>query len=343
MDFKNYTCPVCDERFKDGDDVVVCPECGAPHHRDCYEQTGHCYYENRHSDDFSFEEIKKENQSGADNKDEEDWVCPNCGYKNERNAFFCIGCGKPLNAPRENVSSQSAQSGAQNTQQGKTTPPFGFGASYVATDPLGGLNSEEEIADNVTAGEMAKFVGKNTTYFSIVFSRIRKINRSRFSFSAFIFSGGYFLYRKMYFLGTVIALAMIALNVLSTYIMITPEWSQCYNDIMNTASLDRASLIQTVTQDGTAMMGKVLYIYLPFVLSVLRYVIMAFCGITANRKYYGHCTRKINEIKADRDLPDTNKALEQRGGVNMALAASFMIASVIISYICTFFSYQINI
>ena len=30
MEFSEYKCPVCNETFKSGDDVVVCPECGAP-------------------------------------------------------------------------------------------------------------------------------------------------------------------------------------------------------------------------------------------------------------------------------------------------------------------------
>ena len=40
MEFTQYTCPVCQKRFVLGDDVVVCPECGAPHHRECFEQNG---------------------------------------------------------------------------------------------------------------------------------------------------------------------------------------------------------------------------------------------------------------------------------------------------------------
>lgn len=38
MEFTEYKCPVCDKQFKKGDDIVVCPECGAPHHRECYEK-----------------------------------------------------------------------------------------------------------------------------------------------------------------------------------------------------------------------------------------------------------------------------------------------------------------
>ena len=32
-DYKNKKCVVCKELFSDYDDIVVCPECGAPYHR----------------------------------------------------------------------------------------------------------------------------------------------------------------------------------------------------------------------------------------------------------------------------------------------------------------------
>ena len=55
MDFYKYKCPVCEEQFKKGDDIVVCPECGTPHHRECYENIGHCFNKDKHSEDFVFE------------------------------------------------------------------------------------------------------------------------------------------------------------------------------------------------------------------------------------------------------------------------------------------------
>ena len=43
-DMANYTgkCFSCGEVFKDGDDIVVCPECGTPYHRECYLKEGKC-------------------------------------------------------------------------------------------------------------------------------------------------------------------------------------------------------------------------------------------------------------------------------------------------------------
>lgn len=29
MNYKGVSCPVCGQEFKEGDDIVVCPECGA--------------------------------------------------------------------------------------------------------------------------------------------------------------------------------------------------------------------------------------------------------------------------------------------------------------------------
>ena len=42
MDFYKYKCPVCNKQFKESDDIVVCPDCGAPHHRECWEKEGKC-------------------------------------------------------------------------------------------------------------------------------------------------------------------------------------------------------------------------------------------------------------------------------------------------------------
>ena len=35
-------CLICSQDFKEDDDVVVCPECGTPYHKDCYKEKGSC-------------------------------------------------------------------------------------------------------------------------------------------------------------------------------------------------------------------------------------------------------------------------------------------------------------
>ena len=74
MEFTQYKCPVCKKQFVSGDDIVVCPECGAPHHRECYEQNGKCFFEDKHSEDFSFENYSAVHGE----KDSADNLCPVC-------------------------------------------------------------------------------------------------------------------------------------------------------------------------------------------------------------------------------------------------------------------------
>ena len=34
IDYTGIPCPVCHKEFTPEDDIVVCPECGAPYHRE---------------------------------------------------------------------------------------------------------------------------------------------------------------------------------------------------------------------------------------------------------------------------------------------------------------------
>lgn len=45
---KELYCAYCQARLFEEDDVVWCPECGAPHHRACWQSLGHCARQERH-------------------------------------------------------------------------------------------------------------------------------------------------------------------------------------------------------------------------------------------------------------------------------------------------------
>ena len=50
--YSNQKCPVCENEFLTTDDIVVCPLCGTPHHRDCYKKNGECGNYDKHSEGF---------------------------------------------------------------------------------------------------------------------------------------------------------------------------------------------------------------------------------------------------------------------------------------------------
>ena len=50
--FTNKLCPVCRAPFTEDADIVVCPQCGAPHHRVCYMTKNRCGLEEYHAQGY---------------------------------------------------------------------------------------------------------------------------------------------------------------------------------------------------------------------------------------------------------------------------------------------------
>ncbi|MCD8027038.1 MAG: hypothetical protein LUF33_09015 [Clostridiales bacterium] len=346
MEFTNYKCPVCDKQFVSGDDIVVCPECGAPHHRECYDKNGHCFYEEKHSENFSFENIYSENtesdkKSSDDSAESNTVVCPYCKADSPKDAFYCEKCGFPLNEQdRKN------QGNAQNSSQNQNVPPYGapFGANpqqfNMAFDPMAGFKNDEPIGDNVTAGEMSKFIGKSTPYFLRIFGNIKRFNKSRYNFAAFFFSGIYFMYRKMIGLGIIFSILLIGLTVGETFIQYTSQFQSVYNEVLNMSTQELYSLTNSSALLDTFTTREILILYLPSLLSLLKFVMMIVCGCIANRSYYKHCFKKINQIKdikiINSQVLNTNDVLESTGGVNLPIAICVSVIYIVIMYLPLF-------
>lgn len=56
MDYSDYYCPFCGEVFEEESDVVVCPDCGTPHHRACWKEIGKCFNSDKHGTDENLRE-----------------------------------------------------------------------------------------------------------------------------------------------------------------------------------------------------------------------------------------------------------------------------------------------
>ena len=79
--YEGYTCPVCGEKFKESDDIVACPECGAPHHRDCWKKEGHCHFVADHGTDRQWARPQAGDSANSAESAVEGKVCPHCGEK----------------------------------------------------------------------------------------------------------------------------------------------------------------------------------------------------------------------------------------------------------------------
>lgn len=57
---KKKSCVVCHAYLFEEDDVVYCPECGAPHHRECYNNLGRCGLAEAHGTENQYDRLKRE-------------------------------------------------------------------------------------------------------------------------------------------------------------------------------------------------------------------------------------------------------------------------------------------
>ena len=199
-------CPVCEQAFTDDDDIVVCPDCGTPYHRACWQKVGACLHQSEHAAGFEWvPEFGPEAEAAA-----HDAVCPNCGTHNEPGAARCSHCGVPL--PRHGEDPQQPAGPVYARQPGSVPDrqPAGPRMEGYSAGPDGGIYRREvgpeDAIDGVKAKHWAAFVGRSPMYYLMQFFRMEATkHRVTFSFSAFFLGPAYLLYRKMWKYGLLTA------------------------------------------------------------------------------------------------------------------------------------------
>ena len=106
MRYTGENCPYCGTEFTEQDDVVVCPDCGTPHHRVCWFAHGECAATEKHAEGYVWkksaepqpeaEEPKTEKNTHARSESNLDIVCPDCGATCPNGTLRCPECGAML-------------------------------------------------------------------------------------------------------------------------------------------------------------------------------------------------------------------------------------------------------
>ncbi len=344
MDYYNHSCPVCEKVFDKDSDTVVCPVCGTPHHRECYEQEDRCFFEDKHKEGFNYKDYcNKENASQGASTDDA-LKCSVCGFSNINGSRFCSGCGSPLGGtPHSAYDRHTEENNSVNTNQsyGTQAPSQGVHVQSFAFDPMGGLNPDEEVGDGVTVGEAAKFVKNNSSFYSRLFHQIRKFNRSRFTLSGFIFSGGWLLYRKMYKLGAVVTILMAILISAQLYVntfytdLITELSRISYNSSVTSGESTYSLLMEFL---GKLDLEELIAVGISYFSGLAQLIIKILCGACGHRWYYKHCMKKIKQIKTlSPTKEEADATLQTKGGVNTPLAVSLALSYFALNLIPLFF------
>ena len=321
MKYFNQKCTHCNKLFEKDDDVVVCPVCGTPQHRECYEENNKCINFHKHAEGYVWS--ADDNTNTGDSQESIGFtICSNCGTKNSDDSFFCKHCSSPLTDTAPDV---------ENIFNGNNTNPNGNFQGMPFVMPQLTLDPNQEIAENVKLSEAQKYVKNNSLFYSLVFKRINEQNKSRFNLSAFIFAGGWFLYRKQYLLGTILSV-LYALFSITSSILAMPVMTmlESYNLIIEGSILyDQLYVLSSE--------HKILFVVW-LIASLLVYARMILCGLIANRCYYKHIVKKVRQAKKKFSTEDEiNKYLSKKGGVNMVLTYILITAYVVANIISLLF------
>ncbi|MBQ9083810.1 MAG: zinc-ribbon domain-containing protein [Clostridia bacterium] len=189
---KGTVCPLCGKPLTENDDIVVCPDCGTPHHRACWKAHGQCGCPEHHTTahETCSEPAAPETSEIPEIPEvqkPEVQVCFYCRTDNDPDARFCHHCGHPL------------------------SPAPDMPGVRLIFDPLGGVKPDAQI-DGVSAKDLADVVGPRSSYYLPIFQRIAKKQRPLpLNLSALFFDMQWLFIRKMYLPAIGITLLELAL------------------------------------------------------------------------------------------------------------------------------------
>ncbi|MEG1427266.1 MAG: DUF2628 domain-containing protein, partial [Oscillospiraceae bacterium] len=185
--------------------------------------------------------------------------------------------------------------------------------------------------------EVSKVVQQNTRYYMPIFSRIKGEKRSKFNFSAFLFSGGWLLYRKQYKLGIIYTILMFALYLGQTFTSLFLSYPRMM-EILKQAGVqvDAATIsyeqISTIALHSTPM--DTLIIALPALMMLGMLIIMLILGFCGNRMYMKHCIKTINATRSTtQNSEDYNTRLVEKGGINTSVTLCLLICYFLCTYL----------
>ena len=301
LNTEGVSCVRCHAYLFPEDDIVYCPVCGAPHHRECYNQLGHCALEEFHGTDRQYDKVKaREAEQNAAEKPiigenaEGLITCQMCHEKYDFALNACPKCGAP------NIAKA--------------------GGSFVNFDFLGGVPADYDIGDGITADEAKRFVAANTPRYIPKFAVLNAKNKLSWNWLAFLFPCGWMLSRKMYKNGVIAGL----LTVISSLFYL--PFMNAVNNLGFSANETQAQLMQSIYEHlpemGTAVIAALLA---GFVLSIAVRILSALFGDYLYKQY---AISSIKTIRAESE--DMDYDYHKKGGVNIFL---FLLGTMAVQYL----------
>lgn len=302
----NYTgsqCPVCQNNFREDDDIVVCPDCGTPYHRSCYTAKGQCINTELHAKGLSWQDMHAPKAALP--------VCPNCSHKNPADAVYCNVCGTRLQSD-----SKSADGFAEEEPHISIMMPDGTSMAIDPTDPCCGMSPNENFGGE-RLGDVAAFVRTNTFYYIPRFKRFQDTGkRLSVNLPGLLFPHLYFANRKMWGLTFLVIAVMVLCSIPAMFtslrIQLTSEETVAMYEEMGMDVTNSFSGLITFVEEHELLLQR-----LEIVGNGIQITLRTLLCVFANWLYYRHTLKKVRQMRAAKVSPDMKRMLLQsEGGTN---------------------------
>lgn len=330
MRYTGENCPYCGNEFAEQDDVVVCPDCGTPHHRVCWFAHGECAAAGKHAEGYVWkksaqpqaEEPKAEKNTHVRSESNLDIVCPDCGATCPNGTLRCPECGAVL-IPFANP---------------MVDPPIAqFKPDFNPNENIRGLKSGDIALFCRTAG--ASYIKKFRRKFS-------------WNWAALLFSPYWFFYRKLYQAGAIFFAIFISLNLL----MIPAE--QHFSE--KSAAVMAELTAQIADEDGNLkedwvetymayaeqnperLLNEVFKPMLPmYGVGFLMLLLKVVAALLADRLYYKKACTEIKRIRSSTsDERKVQVELFRNGGTNILFGSGSYLIGDLLIYAASYFMMQ---
>ena len=292
---KYYGCPCegCGEPLALKDDIVVCPDCGAPYHRTCYEKLGRCIHSPAHAAGYEWH---------FPYQDAELRTCPSCGERTLRSEETCRCCGAALPPETEADEQLNDRKAAQDEQHGG----FDYERFYrqyeqQTMDPLHrnlqAAFGKDELIDGIPSSDWMTYIGTAAPAYLNDYSRMQ-LQHTKISmcFSALVFGPFYFFYRKAWkpAFGFLAAELVVALPTL-------------------------LSMMQATGSPLTAGISSTAIVVLSRIMTVFSFALVMLRTLYAKWLYRKSAAERIRRIRAEfPDAAQRRAVLSAQGGVSIA-------------------------
>ena len=262
-------CPICEKEFANDDDIVVCPLCGTPHHRDCYKKNGECSNFDEHNKGFRWAPSEKNKLVTED-------TIPL----------------PPINNEGENSSPETF-----------TPPIFADMQNLLSVFPkeIAPDVKTEEVASFIQLNAI-KYVEK----FFNMNSGKKTFNWGAFFFTPYWFFYRKMYKLGAIFLALTLLLSVgfsFIPSVQKLYSDIT-EWTEKYN-VEEAKDLTEEEIEQAYAERNEMVLGNTTGSALVMLQGGLSLAIQILVGFKANKWYYNHTITNIKKIKSQE--PDIQK------------------------------------